>query len=125
LKRLFSTSERECFAIDAVSMSKIIPDMAAGRSISPCDAGRVVAKVRSRCRKNHKRLHGQFEIGQAKLVRQFCSLVEFRLIYELAIVGHSKEIRFRTMPKTAAAKVQKKILNETASGANYTGMSDP
>jgi hypothetical protein len=29
------------------------------------------------------------------------------------------------MPKTAAAKVQKKIINETASGANNCGMSDP
>jgi hypothetical protein len=29
------------------------------------------------------------------------------------------------MPETADAKVQTKIINETASGANNCGMSDP
>jgi hypothetical protein len=31
----------------------------------------------------------------------------------------------RTMLETAAAKVQTKTINETANGANNTGMSDP
>jgi hypothetical protein len=29
------------------------------------------------------------------------------------------------MPETAATKVQTKTINETANGANNTGMSDP
>jgi hypothetical protein len=29
------------------------------------------------------------------------------------------------MPETAAAKVQKKIINETANGANNSGIFDP